>query len=85
MAGDAMRAPITRIGVCEPLPDDVWFVKGWVFQGTDDPAVLHRGCPYVHDAEDQHIGLFGWLFTDLADLSAAQRALSDLQAVDRGI
>lgn len=77
------RASITRVGVCEPLPDGNWYVSGWAFEGRGDDRILERGCPYVHGENDIHIGLLGWLFSDLQALSAAQVELSMLDSADR--
>lgn len=78
------RASIESVGVCEPLPNGTWWLSGWLFNGRNDKALLHKGCPYVHDAEDNHVGVLGWLFTELRELSEAQIELSMLEAVDRG-
>lgn len=76
------RASITVVGKCEPLPDGIWFLSGWVMSGRNDPRVVEKGCPYMHDAENTHIGFLGWLFTDLQAMSDAQIELSMLEAVD---
>lgn len=78
------RASIVKVGVCEPLPDGNWMMTGWVFHGRNDPVVLDRGCPYVHDADERHVGYLGWLFTDLQALSAAQMELAMLDTAEPG-
>lgn len=76
------RASITVIGKCEPLPDGVWYVTGWVMAGRNDPRLIQQGCPYMHDEENNHIGYLGWLFTELQEMSNAQIELSMLEASD---
>lgn len=76
------RATITTIGKCEPLPDGTWFFAGWTMFGRDDPRLIEKGCPYMHDAENNHIGFLGWLFTELQEMSDAQIALSMLETTE---
>lgn len=77
------RASVETVGVCEPLPDGRWWLSGWIFNGRHDQRLLHKGCMYVHDDEDNHVGVLGWLFTELKEFSDASMALSMLEAEDR--
>lgn len=77
------RASIMGVGVCEQLNDGTWYVSGWVFNSRQDPRVLDRGCPFVHDEENCHIGYLGWLWCDLKAISDAQMELSMLDAENR--
>ncbi len=76
------RASILRVGVCEQLDNDVWYLTGWLFNGRNDPRIAPRGCPYVHDDEDKHVGYLGWTFEDLHALSEAEFELSGLESAD---
>ncbi len=80
-AGDPFgpRASILRIGVCEPLPNDHWYITNWHFDGRGDPRLASSPCPYVHDEEGRHIGVCGWLFTELKALSDAQIELASIE------
>ncbi len=73
------RASILRIGVCEPLPEDHWYITNWHFVGRGDPRVVGSPCPFVHNADGQHVGFLGWLFTELKALSDEAFALSSLE------
>jgi len=76
------RASILRIGVCEKLDDEVWYMPGWQFDWRNDIRVLDRGCPFLHDEQDRHVGYLGWRWEELRDLSAAQVELSMLPSTD---
>lgn len=75
------RASIIKVGVCEPVGDDHWFVSGWTFNARGDPS-LFWPCPFLHDEDGTHVGYLGWLFTDLQALSAAEFELGGLESVD---
>lgn len=76
------RAPITKVGVCEPLPDGVWYLTGWGFESQGLARFFEGGCPYVHD-DGVHVGVLGWLFTDLQAMSKAQMDLGSLESAAR--
>ncbi len=77
------RASITTIGVCEPLPDGTWYVAGWVFDPRFDPRLLDRGCPFVHNEQNHHIGYLGWTWEELRALADTRIELSMLETSDR--
>ena len=82
------RAIIDRVGVCEPLPNGGWWLTGWSFSGAIVRHLTTGGrCAYVHNDEGYHIGIFGWLFTDLKAMSeeALELAKLDTQVPDRQI
>jgi hypothetical protein len=76
------RASILDVGVCEELPGGVWYVTGWRFETRNDPRVMDRRCPFVHDDEECHVGFLGWLWTDLKALSDAHMELAMLDCTD---
>ncbi len=76
------RASILTIGVCEQLPGDTLYLTGWVFNGRNDPRVVDRGCPFMHDEEMRHVGYLGWTFEELKAMSDAQMELSMLETAD---
>lgn len=72
------RASITRVGVAEPLPNGVWYLTGWSFDTRGDRSLVFP-CPYVHDENRLHVGILGWLFSDLRALSEAEMELARLE------
>lgn len=76
------RASIKRVGVCAQLPDGTWWLTGWVMDDRADPRVLEHGCMYMHDEEGFHVGILGWLFSDLVAVSEAQGALGAVPTTD---
>lgn len=76
------RAPIVRIGKCEPVGEEHWYATNWQFDGKQyEPQV--PGCPmFTHDDQGVHIGLCGWTWEDLKAISDAQVELSMLPVAD---
>ncbi len=74
------RASILRVGVCELLDNDVWFIQGWLFNHRNDASLLFP-CPYVHDDEHRHVGYLGWTFAELRSLSETEFELAGIETV----
>ena len=75
------RASILRVGVCEPLPDGVWFLTGWRFDPRGDLSLI-RPCPYLHDDDHTHIGFMGWTWDELRAISGAEMELAGLETTN---
>lgn len=81
MSAFGPRATILKVGVCEQVDDDVWFMAGWSFDLHGDLSLV-RPCPFLHDENHVHIGWLGWTFTDLRAISRAQMDLAQLETTD---
>jgi hypothetical protein len=78
------RASIAKIGMCEEMSNGDWAASGWIFDPRGEAGLLDRGCPFVHDEQERHVGYLGWRWTELKAIADAQIELSMLESAERG-